>query len=596
MFLRRVLPLLAAAAVVACSSPRKTEGGGQQADSTLATCTSCHGDPANSNAAPPRAVQGDTETASVRVGAHQQHLQTNGIRLAIDCSECHVVPRNIADPGHIDKSTADLTWGPIASAGGFKPTYTRSADGTTATCTNYCHGGTFTTDNGSVHAPVWNKVDGSQAGCGTCHAIPPPAPHPPAPSLTNCAQCHPATVNSDGTLNISGGRHINGIIDLGVSGAGCEACHGDPQRLPADIAAAPPRDTKGNTASNAPGVGAHLAHLQGSAVRASLPCAACHTVPTDLSHVNGVLDLTWGPLSRTGGAVPTWNPASVTCTNYCHGLPAWGGSNTTPVWTGGSAQAACGTCHGIPPAPPHVPVNGDATACAGCHPGTVKADGTIDVAGGKHIDGTVEVTSGNCTVCHGDPTRTNAAVAAAPPKDTSGNTATTAPGVGAHQAHLNAGSLAAALGCGECHTVPTTLAHATAPLDLTWGPTAHADNVQPAFDSTAITCTNYCHGASMTGGSHTSPKWTAGSGEVTCGSCHAVPSPTGQHGLSQHAPFANSCASCHGSGYTLTTVSLPLHVNGTRDVFVGAPITSWNPANKTCTALCHTNQSEVRTW
>ncbi len=409
---RRCLVIAVAASVIGCSSPRSPA---EQEPSTQ-TCTNCHGDPANGNAAPPRSVAGATSTDDVRVGAHQQHLHASGIRAALTCDECHVVPQNVDDPGHIDKPTADLTWGPIASARGVTPTYQPSADGTTATCTNYCHGAAFAAGNGAVHAPVWTKVDGSQAGCGTCHGIPPPAPHPPAASATACATCHPATMNPDGSINVAGNRHINGIVDVVGSDGDCTGCHGDPNRTPALIAPAPPRDTTGNTATSAPGVGAHQVHLVGSALRASLPCDACHTVPTDLSHVNGVLDLTWGTLAGTGGVVPTFNAANATCTNYCHGLPAWGGTNTAPVWTGGATQAACGTCHGIAPAdgrhqvPEHTVVS-----CGACHG---RGYSSTSVVAATHVDGVKTVGGpssvllswdptppGNCTTaCHTNPT------------------------------------------------------------------------------------------------------------------------------------------------------------------------------------------------
>ena len=48
-------------------------------------------------------------------------------------------------------------------------------------------------------------------------------------------------------------------------------------------------------------------------------------------------------------------------------------------------------------------------------------------------------------------TALNPQLPASPPKDTKGNTATTARGVGAHQLHLNAGALSAGVSCAECH-------------------------------------------------------------------------------------------------------------------------------------------------
>ena len=61
-------------------------------------------------------------------------------------------------------------------------------------------------------------------------------------------------------------------------------------------------------------------------------CAECHTVPSDLAHATEPLDLTWGPLARTDGALPTWNGSALTCANYCHGATMAGGALTAPVW------------------------------------------------------------------------------------------------------------------------------------------------------------------------------------------------------------------------------------------------------------------------
>jgi predicted CxxxxCH...CXXCH cytochrome family protein len=91
---------------------------------------------------------------------------------------------------------------------------------------------------------------------------------------------------------------------------------------------------------------------------------------------------------------PAYDYASNTCDNtFCHG--AWSlskasspyqdaytdeamvGSNYSPLWTGGDDQAECGTCHGLPPTG-HVPAELSTCGDAGCHPGVVSSDGTID--------------------------------------------------------------------------------------------------------------------------------------------------------------------------------------------------------------------------
>ena len=602
MPVRPLLVLVIAVTLAACGTGRNLSGQeGQNPPATaLVRCTACHGDPTNGNAAPPLSVHGATATTDVAVGAHQAHLQTGPLRQPVPCTECHVVPQNPSDPGHISGATATLAWGPLASGGGIAPAPAAGpAPAGAVTCSNYCHGPSPAA-GGSNHAPVWNVVDGSQAACGTCHGIPPPPPHPPADTLSACSNCHPETVLPSGAIDVAGGKHIDGIVESPALTTGCTGCHGDPSRTPASIAPAPPRDTQGNTATTAPGVGAHQAHLAGGATRSALPCETCHVRPTDLSHVTGYVAFSWSALASTGGVTPSFDATALTCTNYCHGSSAMGGSIHAPSWTGGSSQAACGTCHGLPPPAPHPDEPSDPTTCANCHPGTVKADGTIDVGGGQHVDGVVEVVGGSCTACHGDPTRANAAIAHAPPRAINGATDPSDPGVGAHQAHLNPGALASALPCSECHVTPQSMAHASQAIELTFGPIAQAYGTTASFDTTALTCANFCHGNATWGGTSHAPVWNLGSSQAACGTCHAIPSAAGQHLLSQHSGIISSCATCHGAGYSTTGVNVPTHVDGTKTVVVGTAITSWTPSTATtpgtCTASCHSSPTEVRTW
>jgi len=86
---------------------------------------------------------------------------------------------------------------------------------------------------------------------------------------------------------------------------------------------------------------------------------------------------------------------------YCHGNGADLSNDTkfqlrTPVWTGGTSQAFCGSCHGLPPSPGHPPAT--FPNCSGCHPRTVNAQGGIitstDANGARtsfHINGVVDV-------------------------------------------------------------------------------------------------------------------------------------------------------------------------------------------------------------
>jgi hypothetical protein len=68
-----------------------------------------------------------------------------------------------------------------------------------------------------------------------------------------------------------------------------------------------------------------------------------------------------------------------------------------PVWTRvGFGEAACGTCHGVPPLDGvHAPTL-TLGECHNCHPGTVDSFGNILITGppgaetSEHIDGNVD--------------------------------------------------------------------------------------------------------------------------------------------------------------------------------------------------------------
>jgi predicted CxxxxCH...CXXCH cytochrome family protein len=166
-------------------------------------CRSCHG--GNDNAAPPRAVDGSTDTHAIGVGAHQTHLIGGLLSHPVACSECHVVPKAANDPGHMDHPLpAYVIWGDLAKQGTM-PAWDRDQ----AACSNtYCHGATLT--GGSNTSPKWTVVDGSQEACGTCHGLPPPAPHPPGLA---CEACHAPVAGPNLTI-ATPTRHIDGVLDV----------------------------------------------------------------------------------------------------------------------------------------------------------------------------------------------------------------------------------------------------------------------------------------------------------------------------------------------------------------------------------------------
>ncbi len=428
-------------------------------------CVMCHGGTDNPTGAPPRTTWGRSGDA-VRVGAHSTHVSGSDIAPAFDCSVCHVKPDSALSPGHVDGPTATVTFNGLATNGSLVPPSWDRASGTCAS--TYCHGATL--GGGTNKAPVWTSVGTGEASCGSCHGVPPPAPHPAVTGLTSCAGCHPDTVDATGRIipPSSGGKHLDGVLE--VSGghpaswmdptsagfhaysadaglASCQACHG-PQldrfpsgncanaschggNLPAGVtswwqnctmchgdpsrainAAAPPRTIYG-MGSDPVRVGAHAAHLAGGPMAPPFGCDVCHVVPADAfsaGHIDQpTATLTFGGLALpSGAATPSWNRSTATCSStYCHGATLGGGANTAPVWTGGSAQAVCGSCHGLPPPAPHPSGCVDPTSCGNCHGGTVAPDGSLipPASGGKHLNGVVDAGSlaAGCASCHGSP-------------------------------------------------------------------------------------------------------------------------------------------------------------------------------------------------
>lgn len=197
-------------------------------------CNGCHGTAASP--APPPDLEGDMTSSARGVGAHAAHrLAPAGLRGPIACNECHLVPAEIGSTGHFagHAAGADLTPGAevfpadpsvgvTAALAGAQPHY----DTATATCSGvYCHGAGTTlahdTAAGVDRAPVWT---GGGMTCGvSCHGLPPVfSPHVPTMTRTDCASCHPRTIDPAGVLILSGppgaetSRHMNGVVDLAL--------------------------------------------------------------------------------------------------------------------------------------------------------------------------------------------------------------------------------------------------------------------------------------------------------------------------------------------------------------------------------------------
>lgn len=509
-------------------------------------CALCHGDPKRpgdylTRAVPPRDLRGATEVSSPGVGAHWVHLQASATHDAIACNQCHLVPQTVDAIGHADTARpAELVFGPLASTGGRQPTY----DPVARKCADtWCH---------RDADAVWNEPRSSDAACGSCHGLPPPAPHPQS---ERCSVCHDRVVDEANHI-IAPTLHLNGVVEY--TAGDCSRCHGSAE------SAAPPLDTAGNTSRRALGVGAHRAHLAGGNHSRPLACEECHTVPKhveDPDHVDGLpAEVQLIGIAASGARSPSWIHAEGRCANtWCHAPSEATASQVSPTWTQ-TTSLDCAGCHGLPPPPPH-PV---ATECSFCHADVVGPDNRTIVARARHVDGKVDVSVGkDCTGCHGS-------LNPAPPFDVAGNIDTAFAGVGAHQVHVLGTRRAKAVPCETCHVVPKEVLAAghldgAVPAQVVFSGAAVAHGATPSYANGR--CENTaCHGAVLpeghdSGGSNTAPQWTRVDGtQAACGTCHALPPPR-PHPYVDQSP---NCSGCHQNlaPNNMSFVRPDLHVDG----------------------------------
>jgi DnaJ-class molecular chaperone len=223
--------------------------------------------------------------------------------------------------------------------------------------------------------------------------------------ITTCKTCHGNQYN---------GMDVNGVISEEKNclkchqqkggPEACSTCHGNSQN------AAPPEDLSANTQNYFITVGAHQQHLTGTTHTSNMldNCVVCHAdVPvfSVSNHVNDNTEhaeITFNQLAKGFGmSNPTWDRESATCNNvYCHGAfsfpehdnnfayadSAIEGTYKAVVWNSvGSNQAACGTCHGLPPKG-HIAT--ELTQCVNCHANVVDENLNI-INKALHINGLV---------------------------------------------------------------------------------------------------------------------------------------------------------------------------------------------------------------
>jgi hypothetical protein len=75
---------------------------------------------------------------------------------------------------------------------------------------------------------------------------------------------------------------------------------------------------------------------------------------------------------------------------------------------------------------------------------------------------------------------------------------------------------------------------------------------------------------------------------MTCTSCHANAPATGRHPGVFSSHDSLGCSSCHGTGYSSSTVVRGTHVNGTVEKATGI---NWQASPKSCDPSCHGPES-----
>ena len=476
------------------------------------------------------AVNSKTITAT---GTEDPRPTWTTIRYAFLSAALNQVSCTDSDP------VTDLTLNPLSSgsvSGTYKVTATVIGEGTPNTAGNQTPQALITTTGGDVagcnvasQPMTWNATGCGGGGCYEYN--------------WNTTACGTVTADTGVTVqvNYTGPDCTESFSKSSTSVtidntappvkpstiADCAGCHQYPP-----VTSLPFAD--GSARNNPEGQfqGSHKAHVTSN----SMPCADCHTVPTDTSstyfghrdgNINFQASIKGGTYSK-GTSTPQSNTFSGgTCnTSNCHGVNSgtWG-TNTT--------NALCTKCHGVPT--------------------DVTTYGTDSKMAAPGYNGTGV--------------------------DTAGSSAATGTRVGAHDTHLRASNnYSAPIACDNCHTVP-----AGPTVDLTGadghlnGGTAEvvfsglATSNGAAASYTKPNCsTTYCHfGKSIKGyspaTSNATVSWSytgyLGGTIADCQKCHfSPPLSTGTH---SGKGFPATCNTCHTHVDINGVITDPSkHING----------------------------------
>jgi predicted CxxxxCH...CXXCH cytochrome family protein len=522
----------------------------QQADRTLGFCSTatCHNDgTSDTPLETPKWGTTVTRCAVCHVvrpttGSHIAHVGSANI----GCASCHkgAVEGSAVPAGHgngvidvYNQSAGDLGY-PAAKAKGSP--YTN--------CTNAsCHANP---ESGAVIAsPTWG--DSSQPKCSLCHSLHPTTGSHPSHfnfGITDCGKCHSGAV--DGT-QVSA-AHSNGKIDvnsatgdlgyptpkaMGSAAGTCTTtiCHNDGRGV------AKTTPTWGTTGGanctmcheKRPTTGSHSQHV----VNQGMLCTTCHkgavegsTPPT--LHLSNAVDVFKGSEGDLG--YPQ-RKALGSAYQSCIGGAANCHVGTSPVWGTNTNNYQCTKCHG------------QGVALANYSTGLSSTGNNKQSAPGYGGTGVgVNLQTGSVA-----------------------SNVSSDPKVGSHDTHMRSlNNLGKPVSCADCHTVPVTpfsAGHMNGSSLPTWSNwvqnketitgsaipyTFGKGSVASNYDPATGTCSNiYCHGATLTDGQNTSPKWNDGTyltGDRShdCSQCHGYPPTTSTK--KTHDPVTETdCSSCH---------------------------------------------------
>lgn len=386
---------------------------------------------------------------------------------------------------------------------------------------------------------------------------------------TDCTQCHPHS------------------IGFAPAGGACDSCHGNPP-ITATLGGPTGLATPATGATSPLSPGAHQVHVSSR----GMTCDVCHR-GTAMPASEKLIDMgfsvsstsypAWaGPAVESGTFTgynallngyawrASWTGTSVNtapnydnrCSSiYCHGSTLTGGTNTSPSWVGGSAEAGCGTCHGASASTP--PTTGNHIrhasnsagnlnlACTKCHSA---------VTDGSHVNGSVawdlddtdsrigasatyrgsnagqtgqlapSATYGQCSniYCHsnvqtsppggaltyGTPTWGGGTLTCSTASCHGGDTDPNKIATGSHTKHVQTSGYN--YSCSVCHLNrgKDTAYHADYNIDvnISFGGQGGTYSGNPAPGDAYGSCSSvYCHGA-------TTPAW--GGAALDCGGCH----------------------------------------------------------------------------